>query len=82
LFNHHFLPKKEIEKFNKKWGYYFLNIYKHQVIFLFFGNKFSKKLCRTFLEKHHDNTPFQFKINNKFVEKTCLSNLKAKYQIA
>jgi hypothetical protein len=53
-----FCPKKK-EKFNKKWGYQFFLIYKHQGIFLFFGNKYLKNLCRKKLETNHDTKPFQ-----------------------
>jgi hypothetical protein len=73
-------PKNE--KFNNKWGYQFFLIYKHQVIFLFFGNKYLKNLCRIFLKKTMIRNLFNPKINNKVVENTCLSNLKAKYHIA
>jgi len=53
-----FCPKQK-EKFNKKWGYQFLKIFKHQGIFLLFGNKSLKIVCRKKLEKNHDTKPFQ-----------------------
>jgi hypothetical protein len=68
-------------KINKKWGYIFFLIYRHQVIFLFFGNKILKFYVEQNWKKTMIPNLFNLKINNKVVEKTCLSNLKAKYHI-
>ncbi len=52
-----FAPKKN--KNSTKNGILIFLIYRHQVIFLFFGNKSLKFVCRTKLEKNHDTKPFQ-----------------------
>jgi len=77
-----FAPKKK-KKSTKNGDIHFkIYIYKNQVIFLVFGNKNLKILCKKKLGKKMIPKLFNPKINNKVVEKTCLSKLKTKYHIA
>ncbi len=54
-----FLPQTKRKNQQKNGDINLKNIYRHQVIFLFFGNKSLKFLCRKKMGKNHDTKPFQ-----------------------